>query len=490
MSSGWLFIDGRRTMGSGPEFVSLDPSTMEAIWEGNAASATDVQLALDAAHAAFKSWGRTSFAEREAIVRTFADKLKTHAETLARTISQETGKPLWETRTEVTTMINKVDISVKAYLERTGSQDGQAGNVRTLLRHRPHGVVAVFGPYNFPGHLPNGHIVPALLAGNCVIFKPSELTPLVAEETVKIWEEAGIPPGVLQLLQGERGTGEALAQHGDLDGLFFTGSSRTGLLLQQQFAAHPGRILALEMGGNNPLVVGNIGDIKTTVYDILQSAYLSSGQRCTCARRLFVPEGAQGDALVAALAEAVSRIRIDVWDADPPPFMGPLISVRAADQLLAAQTQLIAQGATPLVTMKRLPLGAAFVSPALLDVTAIEHLPDEEYFGPLLQVIRYSNFEQALKLANRTRYGLSAALLSESAEQWETFSLTIKAGIVNWNRQTTGASSAAPFGGLGHSGNHRPSAYYAADYCAYPVAMMAAERSELPAQLSPGIVLE
>ncbi len=493
MSSGWLFINGTRHMGAGAEFVSLDPSTMDAVWEGNAASAGDVQRAMDAARIAFKSWGRTSFTEREDIVRRYADRLKANEDALARVISQETGKPLWETRTEVTTMINKVDISVKAYHERTGSQDGQAGNVRTQLRHRPHGVVAVFGPYNFPGHLPNGHIVPALLAGNCVLFKPSELTPRVAEETVKLWEEAGIPPGVLQLLQGERATGEALAQHADLDGLFFTGSSRTGLILQQQFAAHPGRILALEMGGNNPLIVGELGsspdDFRAAVYDILQSAYLSSGQRCTCARRLFVPRGAQGDRLLTSLAASVAQIQIGRWDADPQPFMGPLISVRAADQLLAAQTQLIAQGAEAMVTMKRLPDGAAFVSPALLDVTAIEHLPDDEYFGPLLQVIRYDDFDKAIELANRTRYGLSASLLSTSPAQWETFSLQIKAGIVNWNRQTTGASSAAPFGGVGQSGNHRPSAYYAADYCAYPVATMASDRSELPKTLTPGIQL-
>jgi len=157
--------------------------------------------------------------------------------------------------------------------------------------------------------------------------------------------------------------------------------------------------------------------------------------------------------------------------------------------MLAAQTQLIALGAEPLAAMKRLPWGAAYLTPGLLDVTAIEHLPDEEYFGPLLQLVRYDTFDQALRLANRTRYGLSAALLSDSADQWAQFAATIRAGIINWNRQTTGASGAAPFGGVGQSGNHRPSAYYAADYCAYPVAMMASERSELPAQLTPGIEL-
>ena len=489
MSSGWLYINGARQMGSGAEFVSLDPATADAVWEGNAASSSDVQRAVDAARAALPAWAALPFAEREAVTRRFADQLSAHQEPLAKIISQETGKPLWETRTEVATMIGKIELSVRANRERTGERDTESGGVRQMLRHRPHGVVAVFGPYNFPGHLPNGHIVPALLAGNCVIFKPSELTPRVAEETVMLWEAAGIPPGVLQLLQGERATGEALAQHADLDGLFFTGSSRTGLLLQQQFAAHPGKILALEMGGNNPLVVGDIERITPAVYDIIQSAYLSSGQRCTCARRLYVPRGHAGDALVDALLAAIGRIKVGAPDADPQPFMGPLISVRAADQMLAAQTQLIALGAEPLAAMKRLPWGAAYLTPGLLDVTAIEHLPDEEYFGPLLQLVRYDTFDQALRLANRTRYGLSAALLSDSADQWAQFAATIRAGIINWNRQTTGASGAAPFGGVGQSGNHRPSAYYAADYCAYPVAMMASERSELPAQRTPGIEL-
>lgn len=489
MSSGWLYIDGARQTGGGADFVSLDPATTDAVWEGNAASAADVQRAMDAARKAFAGWGTLAFAEREAVVRRFATELEANKEALARTISQETGKPLWETRTEVAAMIGKIDISVKANRERTGEHDSDNAGIRLMLRHRPHGVVAVFGPYNFPGHLPNGHIVPALLAGNCVLFKPSELTPRVAEETMKLWEAAGIPPGVLQLLQGERATGEAIASHADLDGLFFTGSSRTGLLLQQQFAAHPGKILALELGGNNPLVVGELADPKPAVYDIIQSAYLSAGQRCTCARRLYVPRGAAGDALVDALIAAIAKIRIGAPDAEPQPFMGPLISVRAAEQLLAAQTQLIALGAQPLQAMKRLALGAAYVSPALLDVSAIEHLPDEEYFGPLLQLVRYSQFDDAIRLANRTRYGLSAALLSDSAAQWQQFAAQIRAGIVNWNRQTTGASSAAPFGGVGQSGNHRPSAYYAADYCAYPVAMMAAPRAELPKTLTPGIEL-
>jgi succinylglutamic semialdehyde dehydrogenase len=260
-------------------------------------------------------------------------------------------------------------------------------------------------------------------------------------------------------------------------------------LLSQQFARQPGKILALEMGGNNPLVVGEVSDAKAAIYDVIQSAFLSSGQRCTCARRLLVRNGRSGDAFVSALSAAIRQIKVGRYNDDPQPFMGPLISAQAAQALLGTQQQLIGLGAKPVVALQRLALGPAFVSPALLDVSAVPELPDEEHFGPLLQLIRYDTLDEAIDIANKTRYGLSAGLLSERSEDWDQFYKRIRAGIVNWNRQTTGASSAAPFGGIGASGNHRASAYYAADYCAYPVASMEAARPELPAQLAPGITL-
>jgi len=489
VESGQLFIDGRWRAGAGAALDSRDPATGEVLWRGNAADPADVDAAFGAARAAFEAWAARPFAEREAVVRRFGERLEQQKESLARTISRETGKPLWETRTEVGSMIGKVDLSVRAWHARTGVAETVSGAVKSAVRHRPHGVVAVFGPYNFPGHLPNGHIVPALLAGNAVLFKPSEQTPRVAEDTVRLWEQAGLPPGVLNLLQGERATGEAIAAHAALDGLFFTGSARVGHLLHRQFAERPEKILALEMGGNNPLIVGTVADVRAATYDILQSAFLSSGQRCTCARRLFVPRGRDGDRLLQSLVNATLRIRVGAWNDEPPPFMGPVIGPAAAEALLASQGRLIGLGAVPLVEMKRLERGPAFVSPGILDLTAVREPPDEEYFGPLLSVTRVDSLDEAVQLANRTRYGLSAGLLSDRAQDYELFYRRIRAGIVNWNRPTTGASSAAPFGGIGGSGNHRPSAFYAADYCAYPVASTEAPRSELPAQLAPGITI-
>ncbi|VXB61810.1 succinylglutamate-semialdehyde dehydrogenase [Pseudomonas sp. 8O] len=483
------YIAGQWQPGQGESLQSLDPVSQAVLWQGRGATAAQVDAAVASARGAFSLWAAHSLDGRIAVLERFAACLKSRADEVARAIGEETGKPLWEAATEVNSMVGKVAISIQSYRERTGEKSGPLGDATAVLRHKPHGVVAVFGPYNFPGHLPNGHIVPALLAGNCVLFKPSELTPKVAELTVQCWIEAGLPEGVLNLLQGGRETGVALAGHPGIDGLFFTGSSRTGNLLHAQFAGRPDKILALEMGGNNPLIVDQVADVDAAVYTIVQSAFISAGQRCTCARRLLVPQGEWGDALLARLVQVVGQIKVGRFDEQPAPFMGSVISLQAAAQLMQAQQDLLAGGATALLAMTQPQAGAALLTPGILDVTAVGERPDEEFFGPLLQVIRYDSFEAAIAEANATAYGLAAGLLSDSRARFEQFWLHSRAGIVNWNKQLTGAASTAPFGGIGASGNHRASAYYAADYCAYPVAGLESESLALPATLTPGVIL-
>ncbi|WP_448548121.1 succinylglutamate-semialdehyde dehydrogenase [Thalassotalea fusca] len=483
-------INNEWLAGEGHDVASLNPAKNEVIWQGKSASAEQVAKAIESARTAFETWSQTSLEERIALASKFADVLTENKESLAKTIALETGKPLWETRTEVGAMIGKIAISVKAYEERTGTVENPMPGAKAFIRHKPHGVVAVFGPYNFPGHLPNGHIVPALIAGNTIVFKPSELTPLVAEETLKLWQLAGLPAGVINLVQGEVETGKALASHPQIDGLFFTGSSTTGKLLHEQFGGQPGKILALEMGGNNPLIVKDVADTDAVVHDIIQSAFITTGQRCTCARRLFIAEGEQGDALIAKLVESTKAIKIGYYDDEEQPFIGSMISERAALGLVAAQEQLISLGGKSLLELKHLEAGTGFISPGIIDVTAIDEMPDEEHFGPLLKIYRYSDFDAAINEANNTSFGLSAGLLSDSEADYQHFFKRIRAGIVNWNKPITGASSAAPFGGIGESGNHRASAYYAADYCAYPVASVEAEKVALPAALSPGLTIK
>jgi succinylglutamic semialdehyde dehydrogenase len=248
----------------------------------------------------------------------------------------------------------------------------------------------------------------------------------------------------------------------------FTGSARTGIALNRQFADQPGKMLALEMGGNNPIIVWDAEDVAAAATLVVQSAYLSAGQRCTAASRLIVCNGQEGP-LIDAICTLIDRIIIDNPFADPAPFMGPVIDMETANGLLAGFAALEAKGGRVIRPLTQLRPGLPFLSPALIDMTDATDRPDEELFGPVLQIIRVADFEAAIREANATAYGLAASLIGGTEAQFHQAWAELRAGVINWNRPTNGAPSAAPFGGLGLSGNHRPSAYYAADYCAYPV---------------------
>ena len=469
-------------------FTSLNPATNTPLWEGKAADAALVAEAVASARMAFPAWSSRTYAARLAVLEAFKLLISNKQEELAIAIAQETGKALWDAKSEAAAVMAKLTYTTEAYHERTGNKSRHSPVGNAVVSHRPHGVMAVFGPYNFPAHLPNGHIMPALLAGNTVVFKPSEQTPMVAEWFVKQWHEAGLPSGVLNLVQGERDTGIALAG-AKVDGILFTGSSATGKAIHAQLGGRPEIVLALEMGGNNPLIVCEVNNIKAAVFETILSAFMGTGQRCTCARRLIIPAWSGRDDFVAQLIAAASALTIGAYDSQPAPFMGPLISMREAARLLEAQEKLEKLGGIVLLRMRRLYADLPFVTPAIIDMTDVKNVPDEEYFGPLLQLYRVNGLEDAVALANATRFGLSAAVLCDDQAVFQRVSKKLHAGLINWNRQTTGASGAGPFGGVGVSGNHRPAGYYAADYCAYPVASVEADALALPDQLPPGISL-
>lgn len=482
-----IFVNSKWMQGNGALLKSYNPATGKLNWEGHSASTEDVNQVMQQARKAFPAWSSLAIDERLQYLNDFAEHLQQQSMRIAEAISKETGKPLWEAKIEVSSIIAKVDLSTEAYGRRCSGMMREHPSGRSITRHRPHGAIVVFGPFNFPGHLPQGHIIPALLAGNTVVFKPSELTPLVGEEIFKIWEHCRLPPGVINLVQGSHETGQALIHHPQLDGLFFTGSYRTGKMLSEALGSHPEKILALEMGGNNPLIIGDIHDFKTAAFLTIQSAYLTAGQRCTCARRLIIPEGKKGDQFIETLIDMSSHFKIGPYTDMPEPYMGPVISEQQAKLLIESQDKLQTAGGEILMKMKHLKAGTGFVSPCIIDVTSIQERSDEEIFGPFLQVIRVSSLEEALTEANQTHFGLAAGLLSDRKEEYHYFYRHIRAGIVNWNTQLTGASSAAPFGGIGYSGNHRPSAYYAADYCSYPVASLESNQMKIPTKLPPGL---
>lgn len=482
-----LFFGGVWQTGSGEDLVSQNPSDQARVWEGRAASGDQVEAAFLAARAALTSWRAQSADARAAICRRFAARVKEQSESLAHLISRETGKPLWESRSEVASVVAKVDWSIEALKTRRDTQSFEIAEYQAVVRYQPVGVLAILGPFNFPAHLPNGHLVPALLAGNTVVFKPSELTPGVGAWMVEQWAAVGLPAGVLNLVQGGRDTGVAVATDAQADGLLFTGSHSAGRALHRAFAEHPQKILALEMGGNNPLVVYRAGNLPAAAYLTALSAYLTSGQRCTCARRLILVEDQNTSKFLEELQSLIGRMSIGYFFEKPEPFLGTVIRAEAGSRIAREAQELIDLGARPLIPLLAHRKNPALLGPGLVDVTGLAGLKDEEVFGPLLTVRRVGDLTEAIEEANRTRFGLSAGLLSDDRSAWERFVSEIRAGIVNWNRQTTGASGRLPFGGCGESGNHRPAGYFSADYCSYPVGSLESAQLELPAQLEPGI---
>jgi succinylglutamic semialdehyde dehydrogenase len=472
-----VYHKGTWSQGQGPHFVSSDPVTGEAVFAAKAADSAQVQAAVDAARYAFGAWSATSRAHRIGIMEAYAKALQARAPAIAEAISRDMGKALWESTAEVGAMVGKIAISVRAYDQRTGTSSEATAFGAAALEHRPWGVMAVLGPFNFPGHLPNGHIVPALLAGNTVVFKPSELAPKVATLMVEAFEEAGLPAGVLGVVMGGRETGAALLGARGIDGVLFTGSATTGTAIHAMFAGRPEVILALEMGGNNPLIIWDPADVEASADMLVHSAFITSGQRCSCARRIILPIGKFGDAVLEATKARIDAMVIAPWNNPQAPFIGPVINAAQAGRVSAFEADLIALGGKPIVAPKVGVEGAAFVRPGLIDMSQATGQHDEELFAPFAQVFRVDSFDAAIARANDTRFGLSSGLVCDDADLWATANARLRAGLINWNRPTTGAASSLPFGGPGLSGNARPSAFYAADYCAFPIARQEATRA-------------
>ncbi len=449
-----------------PDLVSHEPATGAVLWRGETG---DVDAEVAAARAGYAAWAARPVTYRIETLRRFANTVRARHDALSDRIAREVGKPLWEARAEVDGVVATVDGAVGAYAERTAQRrlDSPMGT-RAALRHKPHGVLAAITPFCNPALIPAGHLLPALVAGNAVVLKPSPHAPAVAELLVDCLLTAGVPEGCVRLVPGGAAEGKALAGHRGVDGVLFTGSAKAGVSLHRQFADRPNKLLALEMGGNNPLVVWDTPDLHAAALIILQSAFANAGQSCTAARRLIVAEDAAAP-LLEQLLKLLARVIVGAPDDEPQPFMGPVIGNDAAEALTEGFLALLMRGGRPLRHLERPVPGRPFLQPALIDVTAIAERPDAEMFGPILQIIRVPDFDAAIAEANATRFGLSASLLSQTPALYDRFWAGSRAGMVNWNRTTHAPGIRAPLGGLGWSGNARPGGWYAADNCAYPV---------------------
>lgn len=485
------------------EWRALDGSALESrnparpasvVWSGSPRR-EHVADAVAAARAAFPAWRALPQTRRNAMLRRFQTIAAARADELALLIRDEVGKPLWDARAEASLLANKVDItlddSATGPFRRVSGFDLKLGDTKVgLARYKPHGVMGVVGPFNFPAHLPNGHIVPALSMGNTIVFKPSDKAPATGQLLASLFHEAltaeGAPPGVFNLVHGAADVAAALVNHDDLDGILFTGSWPVGRRIMESNLDRPGRVLALEMGGNNPAVILPDADLRQAVIECVRCAFITAGQRCTCTRRVIVHE-AVADRVIAGIIRAASELAVGDPASDSPPFMGPVISAAARDHALAQVAGLARDGATVLLQPSAFDggTGGYYLTPGVVKERRFALANDFEIFGPVLRVSVATTLDDAIAQANATGFGLAASIFTRDAAAADRFLSECRAGCVNVNTGTAGASSKLPFGGLGRSGNHRPAGAFSLDYCAYPVAAMI--ESSDAATLSPGM---
>jgi succinylglutamic semialdehyde dehydrogenase len=484
-----LLINGQWQAGLGDLFVSKEPASQDIVWQGRSANKDQIHQAVLAASDAFDYWRKLDVCERLKYLHRFEHAVSVHKAELITALCEDTGRPYWEAKLELKAVADKTELAFEAYMQRTGERVMATTGGHIQLRHKPHGPLAVITPFSFPASIATSYIIPALLAGNTIIFKGSERTPKIADLLAQLWHQTGLPKGVFNHITGDAKVGEALTQHPDIQGVLFTGRTSTGISINQTLAASPNKLVCLNMSANNPLIIGEVHNHTAALYQIIHSAFISTGQRCSNARRLFLPNSHSGDKLIEQLIEQCHLLFIGKYDETPEPFMGPAINLPSVKHILKQQQALLSEGAHVLLSAHQANENSAFISPGLLDVTALKSIFDEEIFGPILQIHRYSTFDEALKLANQSQYLLTAGLISDNRRQFDEFDCTIQAGVVNWNQPITGISGAAPYGGVGLSSNHRPGGWYSADYCAYPTTTMYQHGVRFPSSPIPGINL-
>jgi succinylglutamic semialdehyde dehydrogenase len=489
------YIDGRFVAPAAneveSELVSTSCADLSDVVGRFPVSVAAVDAAIQAAQRAKRAWGELPQGERNAAILRIRAEIAKRETTFAELIGREVGKPKWEALTEVKAMVAKADVTLNEGLKLISAFNPTGLNGE--CRFRPHGVLAVIGPFNFPGHLPNGHILPALAAGNCVIFKPSEVTPGVGQLYAEAVHAAGLPAGVFSLVQGAKSVGERLSVASGIDGLLFTGSHAVGSAIQRANADNPGKILALELGGKNCSLVLEDADFDKAIYDVLFSAYVTAGQRCSATSRALVHKDLV-DRFTGRMTELVKKLKVGHWS-QADVFMGPLSTEAGLRKFLGGCAKAKEEGAEVLIEPGTLELDKRghYARPGLHRVTRVmanSAYQREELFGPDLAIYSIDDLDHGIALANSVDYGLTAAVFTKDPARFEVAARRIEAGVINWNAPTVGSSSRLPFGGLKRSGNHRPAGLFSTLYCAYPIAITKGESALDRRTVAPGVVWE
>ena len=448
------------------------------------ADAAAVDAAVERARRAFPAWRDAGLEARAGVLRRFAALASERAPELADLIAREVGKALWDARGEANLLAAKIAVTLEEGMQLVATHEAAPGARAT---YHPRGVLAVLGPFNFPAHLPNGHIVPALATGNTVVFKPSEWTPACGAWMAALWKDAGLPDGVLEIVHGEAATGSALAVHPDIDAVLFTGSWATGRALQEATLDQPDKLLALELGGRNAIAVLDDGDLELAIAESALSIAVTTGQRCSCASRLFVHRS-----LVDEYQERLARVLKGLVIGAPLDvgvFMGPLVSQAAYDKVQSMRALSAEAGGERIVEVDPIR-PAPFIGAGLVRFAGTDQshaYQREEIFGPEACLYAIDDIDEAIACINDSEYGLVASVFTSDRACYDRAVGRVRTGLLNWNKGTTGASGKLPFGGEGRSGNDRPAGVTATLYTTRPQAHLESEAAFDPDSLPPGV---
>ncbi|WP_278374123.1 NAD-dependent succinate-semialdehyde dehydrogenase [Sphingobium xenophagum] len=435
-----------------------NPATGAIIGTVPDCSAADTQAAIDAAEAAFPAWKARTASDRAAMLERWHALVMDNLVDLGRIMTAEQGKPTAEAEGE----IRYAASFIKWFAEEARRIDGgiipaPEANRRILVMKEPVGVSAAITPWNFPSAMITRKCAPALAAGCPVVVKPSELTPYSALAMAKLAEEAGFPAGVFNVVTGlPTAIGGALTASPVVRKLSFTGSTRVGALLMRQCADTIKRV-SFELGGNAPLIIFDDADIDLAVASAMVSKFRNAGQTCVCANRILVQDGVY-DQFAEKLAKAVSALKVAPGDMQGS-TIGPLINTAAADKVKAHVDDALSHGATLFAQAPEGATGERFARPVVLTgATRDMRLAEEETFGPVAPLFRFTHEDEGIELANATSYGLASYFYTENLHRAFRVAERLEAGMVALNTGSI-AMEVAPFGGVKMSGLGREGAH-------------------------------
>ncbi|MFC7378432.1 aldehyde dehydrogenase family protein [Brevundimonas sp. GCM10030266] len=442
------WIDGDRVGGDRPAESRNPSDTREVVARTPDGSAADVDDAVAAAKAAFPAWADASPEARSDVLDRAGTLLMERKEEVGRLLSREEGKTLPEGIGETARAARILKYFAGEALRLHGQNLASTRpGVEIQTYRQPVGVYGLITPWNFPIAIPAWKAAPALAFGNTVVLKPAGPTPATAEALVAILHEAGLPKGVLNMVIGRGGVGQAIVDHKDIVGVSFTGSQSVGAGVAAGAVKRQARV-QLEMGGKNPLIVLDDADLERAVNIALDGSFFATGQRCTASSRLIVQDGVH-DKFVALLAEKVAALR--VGDAlDPNSQIGPAVSEAQMETSYTYADIARGEGARIVTGGDRLKLDKPgwYVQPTLIADTAADmRINNEEVFGPVASTIRVKSYEEALEIANGVEFGLSAGIVTSSLKHARDFQRRAKAGMTMVNLPTAGVDYHVPFGG-------------------------------------------